>query len=114
MSSSFSLPRRAQGPLRSISIRVGVAAACLALTTVLVYLERDGYRDGTGTPLTWLDALYYSTVTLSTTGYGDISPRDASIWVKLYTCFVMIVGDNDRRNLLLACDLNDFAPEPST
>ena len=47
---------------------------CLAITTLLVYVERDGYKDGNGTPISLLDALYYATVTLSTTGYGDIVP----------------------------------------
>src|SRR5699024_753291 len=33
-----------------------------------------GYRDDSGREIGWLDALYYATVTLSTTGYGDITP----------------------------------------
>ena len=48
--------------------------------TPVVYLERHGYRDvagtdgGEGRVDGWLDAFYYATVTLSTTGYGDITP----------------------------------------
>ncbi|MFN8169277.1 MAG: NAD-binding protein [Candidatus Nanopelagicales bacterium] len=68
------LPARTRGPLGSIAFRVGIAVACLLATTLLVYVERDGYKDGSGTPITLLDALYYATVTLSTTGYGDIVP----------------------------------------
>lgn len=74
MSSTFSLPARRISPLGSISIRVGIAVACVVATTLLVFVERDGYRDSNGTPISWLDALYYATVTLSTTGYGDIVP----------------------------------------
>ena len=74
MSTTFSLPARKVGPLGSITIRIGIALACVVITTVLVYLERDGYHDSNGTPISWLDALYYATVTLSTTGYGDIVP----------------------------------------
>lgn len=74
MSSTFSLPARKVGPLGSISIRIGIALACVVVTTVLVYVERDGYHDSNGTPISWVDALYYATVTLSTTGYGDIVP----------------------------------------
>ena len=33
-----------------------------------------GYRDVTEKPLTFLDCVYYATVSLSTTGYGDITP----------------------------------------
>ena len=68
------LPERRRGPLGSFLFRIGIAVACLVITTVLVYVERDGYKDANGTAISWLDALYYSTVTLSTTGYGDIVP----------------------------------------
>ncbi len=37
-------------------------------------IERDGYNDSADGELSVLDALYYTTVTLSTTGYGDITP----------------------------------------
>jgi voltage-gated potassium channel len=40
----------------------------------IVYLDRDGYRDVQENPLSFLDCLYYATVSLSTTGYGDITP----------------------------------------
>lgn len=74
MTTSIQLPARRYGPLGSLWIRVGIALGCLLITTVLVYVEREGYRDSNGTPISWLDALYYATVTLSTTGYGDIVP----------------------------------------
>src|SRR5690242_796049 len=53
-----------------------VATAILALTVLLVWVDRDGYRDNgnPGQPIDLVDAIYYSTVTLSTTGYGDIAP----------------------------------------
>lgn len=42
----------------------------------MVYLDRDGYRDveSEATTLSLLDCIYYATVSLSTTGYGDITP----------------------------------------
>ncbi|MBC2934392.1 TrkA family potassium uptake protein [Nocardioides sp. zg-1228] len=54
-----------------------MAAAILFGTVLLVYLDREGYRDNAhpGRDLTLLDAFYYTTVTLSTTGYGDIAPE---------------------------------------
>ncbi len=68
------LPAREHGPARAIAARITVAALCIVITTLVVYLERSGYRDLGGPLRTWLDALYYATVTLSTTGYGDITP----------------------------------------
>ena len=74
-------PQRAAKPVRSIVIRLAIAMACLVITTLVVYLDRGGYSNAACGPalvddctLTPLDALYYSTVTLSTTGYGDIAP----------------------------------------
>ncbi|MEZ5118183.1 MAG: potassium channel family protein [Candidatus Nanopelagicales bacterium] len=71
----LSLPVRRFSPLRNIGVRVLIAVACVVVVTAIAYLERDCYSNGdtTGT-LTVLDALYYATVTLSTTGYGDIAP----------------------------------------
>lgn len=37
-------------------------------------LDRDGYRDVTEDRIGVIDAFYYATVTLSTTGYGDVTP----------------------------------------
>ena len=68
------LPERVRGPFRAILIRILIAAACLFVTATVVYSERSGYRDLDNQLDSWLDALYYATVTLSTTGYGDITP----------------------------------------
>lgn len=46
----------------------------LAVTILIVYLDRANYRDAVDDNVSLLDAVYYATVTLSTTGYGDITP----------------------------------------
>ena len=53
----------------------------------LTYVGRDGYRDADGTPLSVLDAIYYATVTLTTTGYGDITP--VSPMARAMTAFIV-------------------------
>lgn len=39
-----------------------------------------------------VDSIYFVVTTLTTTGYGDITVKDANHAVKLYTCFMMILG----------------------
>lgn len=72
------LPERVTSPIANIAWRLAIALGTVVLTTVLVYLDRAGYRDNDGHPETILDALYYATVTLSTTGYGDVTPVSES------------------------------------
>jgi voltage-gated potassium channel len=78
--SAVSLPSRRRTPASAVAWRAGLAVGLLLLSTVIVYLGRYGYRDASrpGQPLNLLGALYYSAVTLSTTGYGDIVPVTAS------------------------------------
>ncbi len=71
---SVRVPRAATSPVRAIGRRVLIAASVLLAVVLVVYLDRDGYRDVDGSPITLLDATYYATVSLSTTGYGDITP----------------------------------------
>ena len=73
-SAAVVLPAPAIGPVRAVGQRVVIALTVLFSVAVVVRLDRAGYRDVTGDPLSFLDALYYSTVSLSTTGYGDITP----------------------------------------
>ncbi|GAA2799933.1 potassium channel family protein [Crossiella cryophila] len=68
------IPEGGRGPVRSIVTRVIGASIALAVTVVIVYLDREGYRDVDENGLTLLDSIYYATVSLSTTGYGDITP----------------------------------------
>ena len=71
----LAFPERRFSPIRNITVRIAVALGALAITTVIVYAERGCYQDrGVIGGLTWIDSFYYATVSLSTTGYGDITP----------------------------------------
>lgn len=72
------LPRRRTGPLLAIVYRLGAAVALVLVVVAVVYLDRGGYRDTDGSDVTLLDAAYYTVVSLSTTGYGDITPLSNS------------------------------------
>jgi voltage-gated potassium channel len=67
-------PTMRQSPLRALGVRLLAAVGLVLGIVLVVYLDRGGYRDVTGEPLSLLDCAYYAVVTLSTTGYGDITP----------------------------------------
>ncbi|ESP98053.1 Ion channel membrane protein [Streptomyces sp. GBA 94-10 4N24] len=69
------LPHRVvERPLLQVAKRLSMALVVLLVTVFIVYLDRDGYGDNSDDSVDFLDAFYYATVTLSTTGYGDIVP----------------------------------------
>lgn len=68
------IPQGRASPVGIISRRIAIAVTALIVAAVVVYLDRDGYRDTQSDQLTFLDCLYYAAVTLSTTGYGDVTP----------------------------------------
>lgn len=77
MTSTIVLPHRALGPIQAVLRRVVIALLVLLAVAVVVWIDGDGYRDGDARGLSFVDAVYYSAVTLSTTGYGDITPVTA-------------------------------------
>ncbi|MEU3410645.1 MULTISPECIES: potassium channel family protein [unclassified Streptomyces] len=69
------LPRKVmERPVRQVVKRLVMALVVLVATALIVYFDRDGYHDNADGSVGLLDAFYYATVTLSTTGYGDITP----------------------------------------
>lgn len=66
--------------LRAVLIGLNV----LTLVSVFVFSWGMGLSLG--------DAFYFVIATVTTTGYGDISPKDASMWLKLYACLMMVLG----------------------
>lgn len=68
------IPEEHASPIRVITRRLAIALVVLFAAAVIVYADRSGYRDLRGGSLTFLDCVYFSAVSLSTTGYGDITP----------------------------------------
>ena len=77
--------RRVEHPLRQVAKRVTIALLVLVGTALIVYVDHDGYNDNSDGSVDLLDAFYYATVTLSTTGYGDITPvSDAARFTNIF------------------------------
>jgi voltage-gated potassium channel len=72
------MPEGKVSPVASIIRRIIGALLALAAAVLIVYIDRDGYRDTNGDGVSLLDSVYYATVSLSTTGYGDITPVSPS------------------------------------
>ncbi|MEI7714637.1 MAG: NAD-binding protein, partial [Mycobacterium sp.] len=65
---------------------VGLALTLLVGSTVLL---RFAYR----TPaMDWIDALYFSTETITTVGFGDFSFTNQPAWLRLYSVMLMVAG----------------------
>ena len=84
-----SLPERTRSPWWELSRRLLLAITILVGTVCLVYFDAKGYRDANAPEngITLSDSIYYTTVTLSTTGYGDIAP--VSSGARLVNAFVI-------------------------
>jgi len=73
---AVSMPTVVRSPWWTLARRFLLVLGVMGLTVLIVYLDRDAYADNndpTG-EMSLVDAIYYTTVTLSTTGYGDIAP----------------------------------------
>jgi len=68
------LPSEAHSEASTLLRRLALAIGLAALVALVAYLGRAGYRDSGGGQIGLLDAVYYATVSITTTGYGDIVP----------------------------------------
>ncbi|OBK74923.1 TrkA family potassium uptake protein [Mycobacterium sp. 1274761.0] len=66
---------------------LAVSATLLICSTVLLRLA---YRNPRG--MTWIDALYFSTETIATVGYGDFSFVEQPTWLRVWGIALMFAG----------------------
>ena len=66
---------------------LAVAMTLLLASTVLL---RFSYRQAPG--MSWIDALYFSTETIATVGYGDFSFMHQPIWLRIWGIGLMFAG----------------------
>jgi voltage-gated potassium channel len=54
--------------------RLVLGIALIVFVAMVAYVDRDAYRDAAGNSVSLLDCFYYATVSITTTGYGDVIP----------------------------------------
>ncbi len=67
------LPRQQRAPFTAVLQRIGYALGLIVFVALVVRLGAGDYVDVTGQPIGFMDAVYYASVTVTTTGYGDIT-----------------------------------------
>ncbi|WP_375196566.1 potassium channel family protein [Sphingobium sp.] len=69
------LRRRSSLPVwADLAWRVALVFGLIALVLLIHWLGRDGLKDNLDDNISFVDVLYFTTVTVTTVGYGDIVP----------------------------------------
>jgi len=71
----------------SIAWRVLAVLAMLAIAVGVHWIERDGLKDMADGNVSFLDILYFTSISVTTTGYGDIVPVSTS--ARMFDAFIV-------------------------
>ncbi len=71
----YHLYRRSRTPVwLALSWRALLALGLIGIALAVHWFDRDGLRQSSGEPVTFTDILYFTMITVTTVGYGDIVP----------------------------------------
>jgi len=59
---------------QGVLIRTGIAFGLVALAFTILWIDRTGLKDNSDGVLSFTDILYFTMITVTTVGYGDIVP----------------------------------------
>src|SRR5215831_18976384 len=68
------LQRRSLRAWHGLAVRVAIAIALLVVAFSLLWFDRGGLRDNIDGHLSFADVIYFTMITVTTVGYGDIVP----------------------------------------
>ena len=71
----------------ALSWRALLAFALIGIALAVHWFDRDGLRQSSGAPVTFADILYFTMITVTTVGYGDIVPVTQQ--ARLFDTFVV-------------------------
>jgi len=81
-----SLVAESDRPLRTALLLLAI------LFTVSVVMLRLGYVKPDGSPMSVLDAVYFTVETIGTVGYGDFNFADQAAWLRIFAIALMVFG----------------------
>ena len=71
----FELVRRERYTVgQKLLIRLGTVLGLIALVIAVFYFDRDGLHDNVDGEVSLIDVIYFTFITITTVGYGDIAP----------------------------------------
>lgn len=79
--------RAALTPWQSLGLRLLLVFALMGVALAVHWFDRDGLRDNIDGSISFVDVIYFTTITITTVGYGDIVP--VTDQAKLFESFVV-------------------------
>jgi len=59
---------------KALALRAGAAISLIVVAFLLLWFDRDGLKDNIDDHLSFTDVIYFTMITITTVGYGDIVP----------------------------------------
>ena len=66
--------KSSHSPAHTLLMRLALLATLVALVLAIFWFDRDGLKDHTDDEISFGDVVYFTAVTITTVGYGDIIP----------------------------------------
>ncbi|HEX8414576.1 MAG TPA: potassium channel family protein, partial [Sphingomicrobium sp.] len=86
--SSYHLRRKSSTPIWAALLwRILLAFGLIGIALAVHWFDREGLRQSSGEPITFADVLYFTMITVTTVGYGDIVPVTQQ--ARLFDTFVV-------------------------
>jgi voltage-gated potassium channel len=99
---------------RTLVLRFGLVVFLFVLVILVIWLDRDGLRDNADDAISFVDVVYFTMVSVTTVGYGDIVPVTPqarlvdALFVTPIRLFIWLVFIGTAYQLVLQRLIEDF------